>query len=79
MANPTKLVIDLSQPKGQRESIVELTAEEIAERTARAEAAAAEEATRQQEEADKAAAAATGRQKLADLGLTDAEIDALLS
>ena len=44
---PVKVVVDLSQPKGQRESIVPLTAEEIAERDARAAQAAQDEADRQ--------------------------------
>jgi len=46
---PVKVVVDLSQPKGQRESIVPLTAEEIAERDAMAVQAAQEEADRQAE------------------------------
>jgi len=79
MSNPTKIVVDLSQPKGQRESIVELTAEEIAERDARALAAAEEEAARQQAEAEKAAEAESAKQKLLALGLTESEIDAFLS
>jgi len=44
---PVKVIIDLSQPKGQRESIVPLTAEEIAERDAMATQAAQDEADRQ--------------------------------
>jgi len=44
---PVKVIIDLSQPKGQRESIVPLTAEEIAERDAMAVQAAQDEADRQ--------------------------------
>ena len=46
---PVKVVVDLSQPKGQRESIVPLTAEEIAERDAMAAQAAQEQADRQAE------------------------------
>jgi hypothetical protein len=46
---PVKVVVDLSQPKGQRESIIPLTAEEIAERDAMAVQAAQEEADRQAE------------------------------
>jgi len=46
---PVKVIVDLSQPKGQRESIVPLTAEEIAERDAMAVQAAQEEADRQAE------------------------------
>jgi len=44
---PVKVIIDLSQPKGQRESIVPLTAVEIAELDAMAVQAAQEEADRQ--------------------------------
>ncbi len=33
---PVKVVVDLSKPKGQRESIIELTKAEIKERTAMA-------------------------------------------
>jgi len=44
---PVKVIIDLSQPKGQRESIVPLTAEDIAERDAMATQAAQDEADRQ--------------------------------
>lgn len=78
MATPKKVIVDLSKPKGEREQIVDLTAEEIAERDARA---AAEE----QAQIDAAAAAAakeekaaSARQKLTDLGLTEEEIAALL-
>jgi len=46
---PVKIVVDLSQPKGQRESIIPLTAEEIAERDAMAAQAAQDEADRQAE------------------------------
>ena len=44
---PVKVIVDLSQPKGQRESIIPLTAEEIAERDAMAAQAAQDEADRQ--------------------------------
>jgi len=44
---PVKVVVDLSQPKGQRESTIPLTAEEIAEHDARAAQAAQDEADRQ--------------------------------
>jgi len=52
-------------------------AEHIALQQVRADMAA-EQAERDAAEADKAAAAASGRAKLADLGLTDDEIKALL-
>lgn len=53
------------------------TAEEIAQREADLVAFAAEEAARQQAIADAEAAKESARAKLAALGLTDAEIDAL--
>ena len=53
---PMKIVVDLSKPKGERESIFPLTDEEIAERDAQAVLAA-------QEQAEQEAAA----QALADL------------
>lgn len=46
---PVKVVVDLSKPKGERESIIPLTAEEIAERDAMAAQAAQDEADRQAE------------------------------
>jgi uncharacterized protein (UPF0261 family) len=73
-----KVIVDLSKPKGQRESIVDLTAEEIAEREAQAvEAEAqrqAEEAAAAEREENRQAGIAT----LKGLGLTDAQIEALL-
>ena len=53
---PMKIIVDLSKPKGERESIIPLTDEEIAERDAQAVLAA-------QEQAEQEAAA----QALADL------------
>lgn len=46
---PVKVVVDLSKPKGERESIIPLTAEEIAEREVMAAQAAQDEADRQAE------------------------------
>ena len=75
---PMKIIVDLSKPKGQRESIIPLTDEEIAEREAQAAQAA-----KDQKAADKVAAGIeakklSGRTKLLDLGLTEAEVSALL-
>jgi hypothetical protein len=75
---PVKIVVDLSKPKGERESIIPLTDEEIAERDAQAV-----QAKKDQAAADKAAAGIeakklSGRTKLLDLGLTEAEVTALL-
>lgn len=75
---PVKIVVDLSKPKGERESIIPLTDEEIAERDAQAVQAAKDQAV-----ADKAAKAVeaskqSAKDKLAALGLTEAEVTALL-
>lgn len=75
MANPTKLVVDCST--GITETI-ELTDAEVAQRntdaTAYAEAKALEDAAKAAAET----AATAGKAKLKALGLTDAEIDALV-
>ena len=75
---PVKVIVDLSKPKGQRESIVPLTAEEIAERDAMAVQAEAERVEQEAIEAQKAADAQAGRDALMALGLTEAQIAALL-
>ena len=75
MTNPTKLVVDCST--GITEEI-ELTDAEVAQMQADAaeyaEQKAVEDAAKAQAEADKEA----GKAKLAALGLTDAEIEALV-
>ena len=75
---PMKIVVDLSKPKGQRESIIPLTDEEIAERDAQAVIAEAERVEQEAIEAQKAADAQAGRDALVALGLTEAQINALL-
>ena len=75
---PVKIIVDLSKPKGQRESIVPLTDEEIAERDAQAVQAEAERVEQEAIEAQKAADAQAGRDALVALGLTEAQINALL-
>lgn len=72
----TKLVIDCST--GERTE-VPLTAEEIAEREAMAAQAAEEEAAREAEAVAKAEALASAQAKLAALGLTEDEVNAILS
>jgi uncharacterized protein (DUF3084 family) len=74
---PVKVIVDLSKPKGQRESIVPLTEDEIAERELMAQQAEAEQAATDQETADLAAAKQAAQDKLAALGLTEAEIAAI--
>lgn len=63
-------------PDGRTESR-EATPEEVAQREADLVAFAAEEAARQQAIAEAEAAKASARAKLAALGLTDEEINAL--
>jgi len=75
MANPTKLVVDCST--GITETI-ELTDAEVAQMQADAEtyaeAKAAEDAAKEEAEAKKV----SGKAKLKALGLSDAEIEALV-
>jgi len=78
MSNPTKIVVDLSKPKGQRESIIELTDAEVAEREAQAAEAEAQRLAEEQAEAERQANKEAGIATLKSLGLTDAQIEALL-
>ena len=75
---PMKIVVDLSKPKGEREQYIPLTDEEIAEREAQAVLAEAERVEQEAIEAQKAADAQAGRDALVALGLTEAQIAALL-
>lgn len=70
----TKLVVDCSTGE---QTIVPLTVEEIQQREADAVVFAAEQATRQADEEAKAQAKAPAKAKLAALGLTEDEINAL--
>ena len=74
---PVKIVVDLSKPKGERESIIPLTDEEIAERDAMAVIAEAERVEQEALEAEKAAAKESANDKLAALGLSPEEIAAI--
>jgi len=74
---PVKIVIDLSKPEGEREQIIPLTEDEIAERELMAQQAQAEQEAREAEEAAKAAARQSALDKLEALGLTQDEIAAL--
>jgi len=78
MSNPTKIVVDLSKPKGQRESVIELTDAEVAEREAQAAEAEAQRLAEEQAEAERQANKEAGIATLKSLGLTDAQIEALL-
>jgi sugar-specific transcriptional regulator TrmB len=75
---PVKVVVDLSKPAGERESIVPLTPEEIAEREQMAIQAQAEQEARDAKLAAEAAAKASALNKLKALGLTEAEAKALV-
>jgi hypothetical protein len=75
---PMKLIVDLSKPEGDRESLIPLTAEEIAQREADAAQFAIERAAREAEAQAKADAQESAKAKLAALGLSDVEIAALL-
>ena len=58
-------------------NLVDLTAEEEAERQARETAYIAKQEAKEAAEAQKATDKTNGNQKLLDLGLTQAEVDAL--
>ena len=74
----TKLVVDLSKPKGERESIIPLTDAEIQERDAQAVPAEAERVEQEAIAEQKATDAQAGRDALVALGLTEEQINALL-
>ena len=79
MDTPKKVIVDLSKPKGERESIVELTAEEIEEREAQAAEAEAQRLAEEQAQAELEALKASAKQKLiAGEPLTEAEADTLV-
>ena len=70
----TKIVVDCSTGE---QTIVPLTAEEIAQREVDAQAYAAQLATQEAEQAAKDAAKASAVSKLKALGLSDTEISAI--
>jgi len=71
----TKIVVDCSTGE---QTVVPLTAEEIAQREVDAAAYAAQQAIQEAEEAAKATAKASAEAKLAALGLTAEEVSAIL-
>lgn len=77
---PTKLIVDCSLPEGHPDKvqIIPLTDEEIVEREAQAAQAAIEQAQREQEEAERLSNKESAKAKLAALGLSEAEINALI-
>ena len=75
MANPTKLVVDCSTGITTE---VELTDAEVAQMQTDAEAYAEQKALEEQAKADAEAKKESGKAKLKALGLSDAEIEALV-
>ncbi len=75
---PVKVVIDLSKSVEEREQIIPLSQTEIDELTALGEQLQAEKAVQQHIEEARQAAKISAEAKLAKLGLTSAEIEALL-
>jgi hypothetical protein len=75
---PIKIIVDLSKPEGEREQIIPLTEDEIAEREAIAAEAIKRETAQKKELAAKEAARKSALTKLSELGLTDSEISALI-
>ncbi len=75
---PVKIIVDLSKPEGERESVVPLTPEEIAQLEADAAKAAQDRAEREAAEAQRQENKESAKAKLAALGLSDEEVAALL-
>jgi hypothetical protein len=79
METPVKIIVDLSKPEGERESIVPLTAEEIAQREADAAQYAQEQAEREAAAEAIATLKASAKAKLiAGQPLTAEEADTLI-
>ena len=74
---PVKVVVDLSKPKGERESIIPLTAEEIAERNAQAAQAELDRQAEEAAQAEQQALKDSANAKLLALGLSPEEIAAI--
>jgi len=76
----TKVLVNCSLPEGhpEKQTVVPLTAEEIAQREADALAYAEQKAIQEAEELAKAEAKASAEAKLAALGLTAEEVSAIL-
>jgi len=79
MNRPTKIVVDLSKPKGEREAIIELTDEEIAEREQMAVEAEAQRLAEEEAQTEREALKASAKAKLiSGEPLTEAEADTLV-
>ena len=74
---PMKIVVDLSKPKGERESIIPLTDEEIAERDAQAAQAELDRQAEEAAQADQQALKDSANAKLLALGLSPEEVAAI--
>lgn len=74
---PVKVIVDLSKPKGQRESIVPLTDEEIAERDAQAVQAELDRQAEEAAQAEQQALKDSANAKLLALGLSPEEVAAI--
>ena len=75
---PMKLIVDLSKPKGERESYIALTDAEVQDLDAKAVLAEAERVEQEAIADQTAADAQAGRDALMALGLTEAQITALV-
>ena len=74
---PMKIVVDLSKPKGERESIIPLTDEEIAERDAQAAQAELDRQAEEAAQAEQQALKDSANSKLLALGLSPEEVAAI--
>jgi len=74
---PMKIVVDLSKPKGERESIIPLTDEEIAERDAQAAQAELDRQAEEAAQAEQQALKDSANAKLLALGLSPEEVAAI--
>ena len=77
METPVKIVVDLSKPKGDRESIIPLTDEEIAERDAQAAQAELDRQAKEAAQAEQQALKDSANAKLLALGLSPEEVAAI--
>ena len=75
---PMKLVVDLSKPEGEREQYLPLTEEELAQREIDVANAAEREAELEAEEQARLETKQSALAKLAALGLTEAEAQAIV-
>jgi hypothetical protein len=74
---PMKIVVDLSKPKGERESIIPLTDDEIAERDAQAAQAELDRQAEEAAQAEQQALKDSANAKLLALGLSPEEVAAI--